>query len=814
MKKFAAGGVSPHTADSSSQSAIEGLAMKGFGPESLEDGQRMLNANFNVSSSVYTDSIDSEFKSLGSPGKRSGKYNSQRSRGARSVSSTGEQSYHPTPQAQEPVQSETPSSSMRISDARTGRSNAKHMDDAFMRLEAENEDIRAENADLQSRLAAANDEISRLKKSAAADGEHEYLLRQAEVADQRAKTADSRVRDLEKEAQKMIKERTEFQTEVSRLRFELTNKKSTTSGSERPAPLIGQFEAVTDFELERTINDLRTQLHNKENELKLCEEKLRNSDEEVDRLTQHLEEMLGDVEFDEKKKMLRKNWWGGKKKYREGEAAKTAKVIAEELDIAPTVAASEAKTVLDGEIAQARMMKVQAQHKEDMVGIQNALLGLEKDKARLEGEVGILLREKQSIEEKFNRVSAHNDLLKSQQRAASTQQTLSALRSVQLPMPADGSNAEVTRLKVMLQIQEDALRRLATQKEELQDMMDTHEYTYSRHELVTSKKEVAWREDLRSMSHKLTELKGANQELTFKNRELTIQLEQARSDYSNIHKSLKEQTRRIQDQAAKQKELTSTYASMLGSTLHENEDLAVQISRLKALRAKEVETYDGELRVLRAGRVTKGEGEPPLSSVFPCNLPAAKPKPLMPSLRQSNTPRNVREHAAELYVPPTPEEAPTPIESSTSSSSTPEESETTAELPMMPAQMKYNYRWKGGAYHLENSLPPAPNEPRPFIDPHDVPVVRPTVVVETNHQKPFGTRAAPPMVTTEERQFASDALKRWNAAPPPRNSTPERHGDVPDMSHGRRNPFPAGGYSQHTPPRKPRYRENKEPRHR
>ena len=80
MKKFAAGGVSPHTADSSSQSAIEGLAMKGFGPESLEDGQRMLNANFNVSSSVYTDSVDSEFKSLGSPGKRSGRYHSQRVR--------------------------------------------------------------------------------------------------------------------------------------------------------------------------------------------------------------------------------------------------------------------------------------------------------------------------------------------------------------------------------------------------------------------------------------------------------------------------------------------------------------------------------------------------------------------------------------------------------------------------------------------------------------------------------------------------------------------------------------------------------------
>ncbi|KAH0486810.1 MAG: hypothetical protein KVP17_001104 [Porospora cf. gigantea B] len=814
MKKFAAGGVSPHTADSSSQSAIEGLAMKGFGPESLEDGQRMLNANFNVSSSVYTDSVDSEFKSLGSPGKRSGRYHSQRSRGvSHSMSSSTEQSYHPSPLPQEPVQNRSLSSSMRISDARTG--DAKQMDDAYMRLQAENEDIRAENVDLQSRLAAANAEIARLKKSAAADGEHEYLLRQAETAEQRAKTADSRVRDLEKEAQKMIKERTEFQTEISRLRFELTNKKSTTSGSEKPAPLIGQFEAVTDFELERTINDLRTQLHNKENELKLCEEKLRNSDEEVDRLTQHLEEMLGDVEFDEKKKMLRKNWWGGKKKYREGEAAKTAKVIAEELDIAPTVAASDAKTALDGELAQARMMKVQAQHKEEMVGIQNALLGLEKEKARLEGEVGILVREKQSIEEKFNRVSAHNDLLKSQQRAASTQQTLTALRSVQLPMPADGSNAEVTRLKVMLQIQEDALRRLATQKEELQDMLDTHEHTYSRHELVTSKKEVAWREDLRSMSNKLSELKGTNQELTFKNRELTIQLEQARSDYSNIHKSLKDQTRRIQDQAAKQKELTSTYASMLGSTLHENEDLAVQISRLKALRAKEIETYDGELRVLRAGRVTKGEGEPPLSSVFPCNVPAAKP--LMPALRQSDAPptvvRNVREHTAELYVPPTPTEEPS-IESSTSSSSTPEESETTAEIPMMPAQMKYNYRWKGGAYHLENSLPPAPNEPRPFTDPRDVPVVRPTVVVETNHQKPFGTRAAPPLVTPEEQQFASDALRKWNAAPRPQTRTPERYRDVPDMSHRRGDPFPSAGDARHSPPRRPRYRENKEPRHR
>lgn len=92
-------------------------------------------------------------------------------------------------------------------------------------------------------------------------------------------------------------------------------------------------------------------------------------------------------------------------------------------------------------------------------------LQLERDKARTAAELAMLEKERQGLIEKSN----HQDLLiqglKSQKTIMENPDRVISMKAAMLGLPRDGGS-EVDRWKLIVQIQEAALRKTAIQKEE------------------------------------------------------------------------------------------------------------------------------------------------------------------------------------------------------------------------------------------------------------------------------------------------------------------------------------------------------------
>eukprot|EP01054_Gregarina_sp_Poly1_P003011 Gregarina_sp_Poly_1__3010@NODE_1845_length_3223_cov_38_906210_g1198_i0_p1_GENE_NODE_1845_length_3223_cov_38_906210_g1198_i0NODE_1845_length_3223_cov_38_906210_g1198_i0_p1_ORF_typecomplete_len260_score53_15Nup88/PF10168_9/0_00059Nup88/PF10168_9/7_1PspA_IM30/PF04012_12/0_0004Cep57_CLD/PF14073_6/35Cep57_CLD/PF14073_6/0_0011DUF3450/PF11932_8/0_0028DUF3450/PF11932_8/1_3e02Troponin/PF00992_20/0_0037Troponin/PF00992_20/1_1e03APG6_N/PF17675_1/0_0039APG6_N/PF17675_1/44LRRFIP/PF09738_9/1_4LRRFIP/PF09738_9 len=176
----------------------------------------------------------------------------------------------------------------------------------------------------------------------------------------------------------------------------------------------------------------------------------------------------------------KKTWWGGTKKSKKQDGLQSSPtlLITDDLEILsqpPPVLS--AKSHKGGGLSAAEMMaytqqlqKLQKRHNEKVEELNQRILAVEREKAKADAEVELLDKERRSLQDKVSRLESVIDSLKAQHQLNNDPERLPPVKNLWLHLPANGSN-EAERWKSMVQIQESALRKVATQKQELEKQL-------------------------------------------------------------------------------------------------------------------------------------------------------------------------------------------------------------------------------------------------------------------------------------------------------------------------------------------------------
>eukprot|EP00915_Cephaloidophora_sp_WS-2016_P006488 GHVH01008766.1.p1 GENE.GHVH01008766.1~~GHVH01008766.1.p1 ORF type:complete len:759 (+),score=142.60 GHVH01008766.1:117-2393(+) len=415
------------------------------------------------------------------------------------------------------------------------------------------------------------------------------------------------------EIQKCLANEIRLETQLRNSKF---NKMTDTDGSTNNHADIFQ---MGNTDLQKEILDLQSYNRQLLDERTVIKHDLDSKENENLELIRNIQELMHDIDYDEVKKMNRYNWWGTKKKHKAGEAAKTAAVIQDDLDKLEATDLEGINKVKTKEVkkkgALAEFQRVEIadlKKKNDKVEEQvrrheEERIRLERDRAKFEGEVLILQKERWSDKDRLNKLEAHNELLKNQQRHAATETALTYSKAIKIPLPDKDGNTELDRLRVMVQIQEDALRRITVQKNQLQDMMDNME----RHlPALTGEQEIRnHNAELSRVNQLLAAATSDRSEQDILIKRLKAKLHNMDDDNVELKKTVQHLSHNLSKSAQRDKGIKEKQATMIGHALTANEDLASQLAKMKMKNVDDLMSSHGEMRTVFSGRAREPTSE-------------------------------------------------------------------------------------------------------------------------------------------------------------------------------------------------------------
>lgn len=632
--------------------------------------------------------------------------------------------------------------------------------------------------DLQRLVQQKDEEIRRLRMElqaarssaagAAAPGEESTALAEAKL----------KISEQNEEIQKLLEQRLTLESELSELRFNISKGLPSARGPGIISVGGGGFDQ------DRMINNLRTELKARDDTIQELQDELSATRMELNRAAEVMGLVADQMGAEESKK--KKTWWG---------KTKTRKVDPTKLSAADIDAVKRDASVVAGvspeaeEPQRGRALSTVSGERirspspapmiaaGDLAGtlMNKRLLELERENARLEGEIDILQREKAVLDDRTKQAEAQVDILqKTLKNQDANLKAISVAKSLVVPLPTEGGT-EADRLRAVVQVQEAALQKLSLKAQQLEDTLETYARDYKDPRAQVGQAVATLRQEMSEKSAELSEVRQGKRALEDRLALLQAKQSACEAELDRVRQTL-DQSRATAETASRElKQKADTYAVMVGNLMKQNGQLQEELSRCKREHAVSTTTYEGEVRALRNGRVERLAGEAPVQPVFPSpeklvhlrQVPERRRPPSPEPREEAPPPVEEEEH---IPSPPVIQEERPPSPTRSPPSLPLKEEEVS---PGAPSGSVFRYYWGGSSegYVLRPEQPTPPEGG-----------VRPVVTVE--HHPPVVTGPFPPETTspfvqdlhvdTADQVFAQSALRDWLRQHPPTTKAPPR----------------------------------------
>eukprot|EP01053_Blabericola_migrator_P013403 Blabericola_migrator_1__13402@NODE_958_length_5894_cov_24_472113_g664_i0_p1_GENE_NODE_958_length_5894_cov_24_472113_g664_i0NODE_958_length_5894_cov_24_472113_g664_i0_p1_ORF_typecomplete_len618_score105_83ATG16/PF08614_11/0_16ATG16/PF08614_11/0_46ATG16/PF08614_11/17ATG16/PF08614_11/3_9e02ADIP/PF11559_8/1_2ADIP/PF11559_8/3_9ADIP/PF11559_8/0_074ADIP/PF11559_8/0_19ADIP/PF11559_8/1_3e03HOOK/PF05622_12/0_00016HOOK/PF05622_12/3_5DUF3450/PF11932_8/89DUF3450/PF11932_8/6_6e02DUF3450/PF11932_8/9_8e05DUF345 len=560
---------------------------------------------------------------------------------------------------------------------------------------------------------------------------------------EKLRAAHQKIKDLTDEVQRLLVEKVTLQTEVSQLKFELAGRSDSPAGADG-----GNFSS---FEAVRHATMTRTEMAEKDRELAALRTRCADLEDKMQslkyRISVHNDQMVAGVDVKKKK-----TWWGGTKKSKSSLHPSPTLLVTDDADViqAPVTpvpaSSSSSKTAALNELMahSQQIARLQKRHTEKVEELNQRIITLEREKAKADAEVELLEKERRTLQERVRKLESVIESLKAQQNIYADPERASGIgRNMQIPLAIGSSEAD--RWKSMVQIQESALRKIATQKEELERQLaylsDMHGDTNNRYAMTPEVTQL--REDILVQNRLLTQSKAEIADLNIKVKAAELREKYLVDEIQKAKNALAEYDKLLTNKAEIQRKHQNAVVSMLGAALADNEILQEKTSEHRQQYTKDITSLHGEVRALRQGRAGRMKGEAPSNPVFP-SPNVERPPPAEDSVSTGSASVIEDDYHFHLHTCRKASVITAPKEPEASSESS--ESQQGAYDAALAGQ--YHYEWSNGAYVLRHT-------PTPPVAPAVPSDLAPTMVempAEPDDEK--------------NQKVARDALRTWNATPP------------------------------------------------
>jgi len=416
------------------------------------------------------------------------------------------------------------------------------------------------------------------------------------------------------EIQKLDIRNNKLETENANLNFKVgTDTDKSSAGADGST----NYFQMGDADLQRRCLEMETVIRQLNSEKSAWMREVEEKAKENKDLKDNVKDLLLDIEIDEKIKAKKKTWYGAKKKVKLGEAALTANELRDKLDMdaemdmetstldkARNKQIKKSGALADHQRNEIQNYKRQIERLQDQIKMaQEERVRLEKEKAKYEGEALILQKERWGDKDKLSKLETHNELLKNQQRHAATETALTYSRAIQIPLPDREGHTELDRLRVMVQLQEDALRRVTVQRDQLVDMMDQTESNVA---TALGNDDIKRSEaEMTRLNKQLTCLIKEKGEVNDIVKRLKVVVTNLEGDNGELKKTVQHLSHNLSKSAQVNNQVKQKQAVMLGQALTANEDLAAQVAKMSAYNVDELMSVNGEIQTVFTGRTNE-----------------------------------------------------------------------------------------------------------------------------------------------------------------------------------------------------------------
>lgn len=572
---------------------------------------------------------------------------------------------------------------------------------------------------------------------------------------EKLRQAESKIKELTDEVQRLLVEKVALQTEVSQLKFELAGRSSDSS------PFHTETErGYGDFEAVRKATKARAELSEKEKEVARWKSQCAELQQELQKLKYRISVHNDQAQVATTDPKKKKTWWGGTKKTKKGELQSSPTlIITDEMDmIGPSSmmpASAPSKSSKSGGMSAAEMLlqaqhwqKIQKAHADKVEALNQRIISLEREKAKADAETELLEKERRSLTEKISRLEGVIESLKTQQQLMTDHDRFSVGKGLLLHLSMESGVSEVDRWKSMVQIQESALRKVSTQKQELERQLAylTSMHGESNNRYAMSPEVTRLREDLIAQNKLLVESRQKVEDLALKLKSSQLKEKYLMDEIQKAKSTMNDYEKLFQNRVESHKRHQDAIVSMLGAALAENEVLQETTADQREQRTKDIMSLHGEIRALRQGRAGRMKGEAPGKPVFPSPLGAgvvdhADDDYTSTSERSRSVSRHHHHHCRKGSHP----KAATIASSASSETSTDSASDKVQYDSSLAKQ--YHYEWSNGAYVLKQSPPPTPV----------LPILQDMPIEVQTQVQPGDER---------DKEIAKEALRNWNLSPP------------------------------------------------
>lgn len=426
--------------------------------------------------------------------------------------------------------------------------------------------------------------------------------------------AEKKIAAQNEEIQKLLEQRISLEAELANLRYSNTS------------PVALHRPSASGFDYERKINNLNTALREKEEAIHDLEQSLTVARNELARVGGVMGVVAEQMEVDEAKKKKKKGWFGSSK----SKKVDTTKLTASEIESARREAVSlagipEVSPHPSPRGLLAEPMDVHTGGRliglphQDQAVVTKRVVELERENARLEGEVQILEKEKSAAQEQIGLFKAKVDvLLKAKELDDAETRSVQMVKGLSIPLPLEGGS-EGDRLRVMVHVQQGALERLSLKCQKLEAVL--RRYTNATGDLpapgVSDQNVMLLRKELQETRSSLSQAKES-QRLLQADYEKTVSSVGHYSDEVQRLQALLDEQREQSAKAIKQlKDELESNIAMIGRLLSQTDRLQTDLSATRQSHINDAKCYQGELRSLRDGRVARLIHDPAHSRVFP-----------------------------------------------------------------------------------------------------------------------------------------------------------------------------------------------------
>ncbi|EZG43804.1 hypothetical protein GNI_158110 [Gregarina niphandrodes] len=567
---------------------------------------------------------------------------------------------------------------------------------------------------------------------------------------------------------------------------------------------------------------LLADLAEKGTEVEQLKKQLKDRDRELEKMRYniivHNDQVASQAAEASKKK---KGWFGGKSKSKKVQPAYI--VTDDNLDLLPASAVLQSHSTADDRkdstTSVVHLQRMQAKYKAKQDEADAKIMALERERSHLVTEAEVQSKQMSSLTDKVRRLEAAHEALQTQYKIALEKGP--NLYNSNLVLPK-GPGTEADKWKIIAQQQEAALKLEAMKRQQIQAQLDSYVRIHPTGSFngvnglglgsPGSGADSVEREQLRQLNSQLRETQQVLEQYKNRCQEHDIQ-ERVLQDRVDQYRTAMQEMSALWDKNAKDKRHAAQFLGLLSEVVAQNESLQSELFVERQKFREDSVMMQGEIRTLRNGRVGRLGGEAPHTRVFPSTpernvtvlradssrvpithqplplpaaptyiIPAPIPAPITEVVRevviqQAPPPPPVIISRPEPVLPPIPalpdivsveEEPPSPPPRPPSPPPrppsppprppSPPPSPPPTRMPsppLAPENTGYYYEWANGQYELRTGINPR-RDPRcpPALAPLDPPT-DPVLEAQTRADE-------------QAKAVAENALRNWNADPPPR----------------------------------------------